>query len=58
MTSATVPTLAFFGIGIGKGFVLGRSRMHSGLEILFVGSIAARLAYRVGATLRATFGVD
>ena len=44
MTSAIVPTLAFFGMRIGKGFVLGRSRVCSGLETLFVGSIAARLA--------------
>lgn len=41
MTSAIVPTLAFFGIRIGKGVVLGRARVRSGLKMLFVGSIAA-----------------
>lgn len=58
MMSAIVTALAFFGIGMGKGFVLGRSIVRSGMETLLVGGIAAVLAYVVGAWLRATFGVD
>lgn len=58
LTSAVVTALAFFGIGMGKGFVLGRAMVRSGLETLLVGGIAALLAYAVGAWLRTTFGVD
>jgi len=56
-TSAVVTALAFLGIGTGKGFILGRSLIRSGLETLFVGGTAALLAYVVGAWLRSTFGV-
>lgn len=56
--SAVVTALAFFGIGMGKGFVLGRSMVRSGVETLFVGGMAALLAYAVGAWLRLAFGVD
>ncbi|MCE7984705.1 MAG: hypothetical protein DYG89_26330 [Caldilinea sp. CFX5] len=56
--SALVTALAFFGIGMGKGFVLGRSMARSGLETLLVGGTAALLAYVVGAWLRLTFGVE
>ena len=57
-TSALVTALAFFGIGMGKGFVLGRAMVRSGVETLLVGGAAALLAYVVGAWLRMTFGVE
>ena len=56
--SAFVTALAFFGIGMVKGLVLGRSAIRSGLETLLVGGLAAVLAYVVGAWLRQTFGAE
>lgn len=56
LASALVTALAFFGVGMAKGFVLGRSALRSGLETLFVGGLAALLAYAVGTWLRQAFG--
>ena len=47
---------ACFGIGLGKGLVLGRSALRSGLETLLTGGGAAALAYLVGVWLRQLFG--
>lgn len=54
--SALVTGLAFFGVGMVKGLVLGRSALRSGFETLLMGGLAAFLAYVVGAWLRQTFG--
>ncbi|MCL4860613.1 MAG: VIT1/CCC1 transporter family protein [Caldilineaceae bacterium] len=56
-SSAAMTGLAFGGIGIAKGIVLGRSPLRSGVETLFIGGMAALLAYLVGAWLRQIFGV-
>src|SRR6185503_5705238 len=54
--SAVITGLAFAGIGVVKGFVVKHAIIRSGLETLLVGSIAASLAYLVGAWLRNTYG--
>lgn len=56
VASAVVTTLAFFGIGVGKGLVLRQSAMRSGLETLLTGGGAAALAYVVGSWLRQAYG--
>lgn len=43
---------AFFGVGLLKGVLVKRPPLSSGLETLFVGSLAASLAFLVGAILR------
>ncbi len=55
--SAIAAAAAFFGIGMLKGFVLGISRIKSGLETLFTGGAAGILAYAIGVVLRNVFGV-
>ena len=55
-SSIVVTALAFFGVGLAKGLVLRRSAIRSGLGTLWMGGIAALLAYVVGAWLRQTFG--
>jgi VIT1/CCC1 family predicted Fe2+/Mn2+ transporter len=56
--SSVVTALAFFGIGMIKGFMLQRPVFRAGLETLLVGGAAAALAYLVGVWLRRTFGVS
>lgn len=56
--SCVMTGVAFFGIGLFKGYWLGTSRWRGGLETLLVGGTAATLAYAVGALLRSTIGVS
>lgn len=50
--SLAVTAAAFGGVGLLKGRLLQRSMIRSGVETLFVGCIAAALAYGVGYLLR------
>lgn len=50
--SACATGLAFFLIGVFKGWVLGFSLFASGLETLLIGSCAAALAYIMGVWLK------
>lgn len=54
--SAAATALAFFGVGLAKGAVLGRSALRSGVETLLMGGGAALLAYVVGYWLQQAFG--
>jgi len=56
--SAIITAIAFAAIGVAKGVVVKHSVVRSGLETLFVGGIAAVLAYLAGYWLRNTFGVS
>ncbi|MFZ0487925.1 MAG: VIT1/CCC1 transporter family protein, partial [Arenicellales bacterium] len=56
--SCVMTAIAFFAVGSVKGHWLGTSRVRGGLETLAVGSVAAVLAYVVGAWLRSMFGVS
>lgn len=55
-TSAVLGALTFLALGIGKGYVVGRSPVGSGLQTLAIGGTAALLAYAAGAWLRFLFG--
>jgi VIT1/CCC1 family predicted Fe2+/Mn2+ transporter len=48
LASAILTAVTFFSIGVAKGRVVHRSMVRSGLETLFVGALAATLAYVVG----------
>lgn len=54
--SGIAAAIAFFGIGMLKGGVLGTSKLRSGLETLLTGGAAGALAYAIGAVLRSAFG--
>jgi VIT1/CCC1 family predicted Fe2+/Mn2+ transporter len=56
--SCVMTAIAFFAVGSVKGHWLGTSRVRGGLETLAVGSVAAVLAYVVGAWLQSMFGVS
>ncbi len=55
--SAVVTGVAFLGVGIGKGMLLDRPLLRSGIETFVIGGGAAVLAYLVGRWLRQTYGV-
>jgi VIT1/CCC1 family predicted Fe2+/Mn2+ transporter len=56
--SAVITAIAFATIGIVKGIVVKHSVVRSGFETLFVGSVAAALAYLVGYWLRSAYGAS
>lgn len=56
LLSCSAAAVAFFGIGLGRGLVVGRPPIRAGLETLIMGGGAAVLAYVAGAWLRQTFG--
>jgi VIT1/CCC1 family predicted Fe2+/Mn2+ transporter len=56
LTSSIATALAFFTVGLVKGWVLERSLLRGGLETLLVGGSAAALAYLAGSFLRQAFG--
>ncbi len=56
--SVLLSMLAFFGVGLLKGQLLGDQRLRFGIETLLAGSLAALLAYAVGAALRSSFGIS
>jgi VIT1/CCC1 family predicted Fe2+/Mn2+ transporter len=58
LTSAIATALAFWGIGVAKGWVLQRSPWRAGLETLLVGGAAAALAYLAGWWLHMVFGIS
>ncbi len=51
-TSLGLSALALFGLGAAKVYVTGQHPIRSGLEMLFVGGLAAGVAYAVGALLK------
>ena len=53
---ATAATL--FIVGSIRSFVTARSWFSSGLEMLFVGGIAATVAFAVGAAVKSVFGIS
>lgn len=53
--STFTTAVAFFSVGAMKGRVLRRSMLASGLETLFIGGIAAALAYAVGYLIRQVY---
>ncbi len=50
-TSAAATAIAFFVVGVAKGWVVHHSLVRSGLETLTIGGVAAVLAYTVGVLL-------
>ncbi len=55
--SAVVTGIAFLGVGVGKGVMLDRPLLRSGVETFLVGGGAAAVAYLVGRWLRRAYGV-
>ena len=58
LISAIATGLAFFGIGFGKGKVLAKNPLLSGLETFFIGGAAATMAYLVSAWLKNVTGLS
>lgn len=54
--STAATAVAFCGVGLLKGWALGRPALRSGVETLIIGGAAAALAYFVGVLLHAMFG--
>ncbi|MFP4415791.1 MAG: VIT1/CCC1 transporter family protein [Chitinivibrionales bacterium] len=52
LSSATITALAFGGIGVAKGLILGQEVIRSSLQTLLTGGGAAALAFGVGYWLR------
>ena len=55
-TSVTMALVAFFGIGLLKGYLLGTGRAKIAIETTLAGSAAAALAWAVGHVLRGLVG--
>ena len=49
---------ALFVVGSSRSLVTSRAWIGSGLEMLFIGSIAAAVAFGVGAAVKAIFGIS
>jgi VIT1/CCC1 family predicted Fe2+/Mn2+ transporter len=58
LMSSTLSAAAFALLGVWKGLMLQRPAFRSGMQTLLIGSIAAILAYTVGALLHTLFGVS
>jgi len=58
LASGGLSAAAFATLGIWKGVMLNRPPIRSGFQTLLIGSIAAALAYAVGALLHTLFGVS
>ena len=56
--SCILTGLTFFGVGVGKSYFVKQRWYWSGLETLFVGGLAASLAYGIGALLKGVVGVS
>jgi len=52
MSSILLTAVALFGLGAAKVLITGRSMLRSGFEMLLVGSLAAGVAYGIGALLK------
>jgi VIT1/CCC1 family predicted Fe2+/Mn2+ transporter len=57
LISSGLSAAAFALLGVWKGMMLHRPALRSGLQTFLIGSIAAVLAYGVGAVLHSLFGV-
>ncbi len=57
LISSGLSAAAFALLGVWKGVMLRRPALRSGLQTFLIGSIAAVLAYGVGAVLHSLFGV-
>jgi VIT1/CCC1 family predicted Fe2+/Mn2+ transporter len=57
VASAGMTALAFFLIGVGKGWALNQGWLRSGVTTLFQGGIAACIAFAVGYSLNQLYGV-
>ena len=57
LISGGLSAVAFAILGVWKGVMLHRPPLRSGLQTFLIGSIAAVLAYGVGAVLHSLFGV-
>ncbi len=53
MASAAATAVAFLIVGMARGIVLRKNLLHSGLETLLIGALAAGLSYGVGILLNA-----
>lgn len=57
VASAAITALVFWLVGMLKGRALDRPALRSGMETLAIGSVAAVLAYAMGALLHGAFGL-
>lgn len=55
--SAVLAGAAFFGVGAARTLVTDESAIKGGLEILFIGGLAAVVAYSVGWFIKSIFGI-
>ncbi len=55
--SSLLAGLAFFAVGASRRFVTQGSFLKGGLEILFIGGVAALMSYGVGFAVKTIFGI-
>ena len=58
LASSVLAGLMFFTVGASRVFITKGNFLKSGLEMLFIGGIAAFVAYGVGWAIKASFGID